>query len=106
MDERVKHQDASLFQVEKDKQLTHTFLNRARDGLAKAQEAARELDLAHSVAVHAQKDTEAERDRLKAELNQYKAQAEGFGLLWTRLMRRPFRSTWPISKKPSTTWTF
>ena len=37
-DEQVKGRDVSLFQVEKDKQLTQTLLDRAHDDLAKVQE--------------------------------------------------------------------
>ena len=48
------------------------MLDRARDDLVKAQEVARELNLACSMAVQAQKDAEGERDQLKA-------QVEGFG---------------------------
>ena len=51
----------------------------ARDDLAKAYEAARKLDLARSVAVQTQKYAKGERDRLKAKLNQHKAQTKGFG---------------------------
>ena len=57
-DERVKRRDSSLFQVEKEKKLTQTLLERARDDLGKAQEAVREFDLACSATVQAQKDVE------------------------------------------------
>ena len=56
-----------------DGEVAHAGLVRqARDILAKAQEATRELNLAHSTAVQAQMDAEGEWDQLKA-------QVEGFG---------------------------
>ena len=48
---RVKCLDSSLFQVEKEKKLMQTLLDRAREDLGKAQEATRELDLAYSMVV-------------------------------------------------------
>ena len=49
------------------------LLDKSRDDLAKAQEAAHELDLARSAAVQAQKDAEGERDQLKAHVEGFEA---------------------------------
>ena len=43
--ERVKGRDSSIFQLEKEKKLMHTVLDKARDDLEKAYEAACQLDL-------------------------------------------------------------